>query len=226
MANLDQRQYAPAFQRNCHPILAVLKQELPNRGMIVEIASGTGEHAAFFAQHFPQIQWVPSDMAQPQLDSIAAWRDYHRLSNLYTPMTIDLLHHSWPQIVSQGLNQEELPIVDVVAIVNINMMHISSWEATLSLMAGAARLLPPQGLLYLYGPFMQAGQSPAPSNLAFDQSLRRRNPAWGIRSLTDVVAAANDNDLILQKTVEMPANNLSILLQRSSEARSIFHGNP
>lgn len=216
MVNPDQRQYAPAFQRNCHPILAVLKQELPARGIIVEIASGTGEHAAFFAQHFPRIQWVSSDVAQPQLDSIAAWRTYYRLSNLCPPLAIDLLHHSWPQTVSQVINQEDLSITDVVAIININMTHIAPWDATLGLMTGAARLLPPQGLLYLYGPFMQAGQSPAPSNLAFDQSLRRRNPAWGIRSLTDVVAAANDNGLILQKTVDMPANNLSILLQRSS----------
>ncbi len=216
MSNLDQRQYAPAFQRNCQPILAVLEQSLPQQGVVVEIASGTGEHAAFFAQHFPYLGWLPSDQAQPQLNSIAAWRNHTHPANLYEPIPVDVLQPNWPEIVTLALSQYGLASSDVVAIVNINMIHIAPWRVTEGLMAGAARLLPPQGLLYLYGPFIQASQTTAPSNLAFDQSLRSRDPEWGIRQLEDVVNVAAQNGLILQKTVVMPANNLSVTWRRSA----------
>lgn len=215
MANLDQRQYSPAFQRNCDPILAVIKQALPTQGTILEIASGTGEHAAFLAQHCPHHHWLPSDVAQPQLASITAWRKYYQLANLYQPILIDVLQQDWPETVEQTVRQSELSLTDVIAIVNINMIHIAPWEATLGLLSGAARLLSPQGLLYLYGPFLQSGQANAPSNLAFDQSLRSRDPEWGIRSLDDVVNAAAQNGLVLEKTVDMPANNLSVVWRQS-----------
>lgn len=216
MSDLDQRQYAPAFQRNCRPILAVLQQDLPGQGIVVEIASGTGEHAVFLAQHFPHLWWLPSDIAQPQLESITAWGNHAQLPNLCEPIAVDVLQQNWSETVIQALPAYGLSSSDVVAIVNINMIHISPWEAALGLMAGAVRLLPPQGLLYVYGPFIQADQPTAPSNLAFDQSLRRRDPEWGIRRLDQVVNAAAPNGLILQKTVAMPANNLSVIWRRSA----------
>lgn len=216
MSNLDQRQYAPAVQRNCQPILAVLEQALPQQGVVLEIASGTGEHVARFAQQFPQLGWLPSDQAQSQLTSIVAWRHYARLANLYEPIAVNMLHPHWPETVVQTLAQKNLPSADVMAIVNINMIHIAPWRATTGLMAGAARLLSPRGLLYLYGPFIQADQPTALSNLAFDQSLKNRNPAWGIRRLDDVSHVAAQHGLVLEKTVAMPAHNLSVIWRRSA----------
>ncbi|WP_299415108.1 DUF938 domain-containing protein [Acaryochloris sp. IP29b_bin.148] len=218
MSNLDQRQYAPAFQRNCHPILAVLEQELPRQGLVLEIASGTGEHAAFFAQQLPHLGWLPSDQSQPQLKSIAAWRHHTDLANFYEPIAVDVGTPNWSEAVVQALEHDGFADSEVIAIVNINMIHISPWQTTEGLMAGAARLLPPQGLLYVYGPFIQQDQPTALSNLAFDQSLRSRNPAWGIRQLDDVEKVAAENGLTLQRTVAMPANNLSVIWRRASES--------
>ncbi len=211
---MDCRQYAPAFQRNCDPILTVLQQCLPSQGIVLEIASGTGEHVACFAHHFPHLQWLPSDVSPSHLESIAAWRNQGRLENLRQPIALDMLNPSWSDQVKLALANVGLSPTDVVAIVNINMIHIAPWEVTMGLMAGAAKVLSFPGLLYLYGPFIQADQPMAPSNFAFDQSLRSRDSTWGIRHLRDVVTVATQQGLILQKTVAMPANNLSVIWQR------------
>ncbi|WP_299493595.1 DUF938 domain-containing protein [Acaryochloris sp. IP29b_bin.137] len=214
MSEQDQRQYAPAVQRNRHPILAVLKQALPQHGLVLEIASGTGEHAAFFAQQFPSLVWLPSDQSQDQLHSIAAWQHQACADNLCPPIAIDVLQQDWPETVIKALAQSSRVNSELVAIININMIHIAPWSATEGLIAGAAQLLPPKGLLYFYGPFIQAEQPTVPSNQSFDRSLRHRNPEWGIRQLDDVNQVAAQNGLHLEKIVNMPANNLSVLWQK------------
>jgi Protein of unknown function (DUF938) len=197
--NDDARLYASATQRNRDPILEVLKQVLPPSGTILEIASGTGEHAIYFAPRLSQRQWQPSD-PNPQLRaSITAWTAQSTIDNLHPPLDLDVTAPTW---------SVDKPIT---AIVNINMIHISPWSACLGLMAGARRILPPGGILYLYGPYKQAGEHTAPSNAAFDESLRAQNPEWGIRDLEEVVAAAKSQQLALVKTYQMPANNLSVI---------------
>jgi hypothetical protein len=207
----DPRQYAPATQRNREPIIEVLLQVLPASGTILEIASGTGEHAVFFAPRLIPRKWLPSDQ-NPQLRaSIAAWAEQFPSDNLYAPLELDASMPVWP--VEKTENLPESPIV---AIVNINMIHISPWSACLGLMAGAGRILPSGGILYLYGPFKKNQEHTAPSNAAFEQSLQTQNSEWGVRNLEDVVAAANAQNLLLQATYQMPANNLSVVFQRSS----------
>lgn len=213
---LDARQYAPATQRNREPILEVLLQVLPFTGTVLEISSGTGEHAIFFAPRLHPRKWIPSDPNPVARASIAAWREYYPADNLYPPIALDARDPSW------GLEQDELPepLQDmdlkqepIVAIVNINMIHIAPWSACLGLMAGAGRILPPGGILYLYGPFKQGGKHTAPSNAAFDESLQMQNPEWGVRDLEEVVAVAQAQNLSLVKTYAMPANNLSVIFQ-------------
>jgi hypothetical protein len=200
----DARQYAPATQRNREFILSVLLQVLPPEGNILEIASGTGEHGAFLAPHLPPRHWFPSDTNPWLRESIEAWRQDCGSDNLHLPLDIDVRQAVW---AVEGLG------IPFTAIVNINMIHIAPWEACLGLMAGAGRLLPLGGILYLYGPFKQGGKHTDPSNLAFDQSLRQQNPVWGVRNLEDVVAAAAAQGLKLVKTVPMPANNLSVVFK-------------
>ncbi|MBF2018998.1 MAG: DUF938 domain-containing protein [Hydrococcus sp. C42_A2020_068] len=201
----DARQYAPATQRNREPILEVLLRVLPPSGNILEIASGTGEHAVFFAPRLGPRQWIPSDPNPLLLSSINAWRDRNPSDNLHPPYQIDARDSLW------SIEETGIP---VNAIVNINMIHISPWSACLGLMAGANRLLSPGGILYLYGPFKQDGEHTSSSNLAFDESLRAQNPEWGVRNLEDVVKAANAEDLNLLEVIPMPANNLSVVFQR------------
>jgi len=214
----DARQYAPATERNREPILEVLLQVLPPSGTVLEVASGTGEHAVFFAPRLSPRKWLPSD-PNPQLRaSIAAWRTHNPADNLYPPLDLDVRTLVWP--IETGASPKWLNLYDfktspLVAIVNINMIHISPWSATLGLMAGAGRLLPPGGILYLYGPFKQGGHT-APSNVIFDETLRSQNPEWGVRDLNDVVAAANAQHLTMLETYQMPANNLSVVFQRTS----------
>ena len=205
----DARQYAPATQRNREPILEVLLRSLPLRGNILEIASGTGEHAIFFAPRFPFCQWIPSDPNPLALASINAWREQNLADNLHAPLTIDVRDNFW---------ENEVRKLAIAAIVNINMIHISSWSACLGLMAGAGRLLPSGGILYLYGPFKRFGEHTAPSNLAFDESLRAQNPEWGVRNLEDVVEAARVQGLSLREIVPMPANNLSVIFQATTRS--------
>jgi Protein of unknown function (DUF938) len=210
MTPQDARQYAPATERNREPILEVLLQVLPESGTILEIASGTGEHAVFFASKLSPRLWLPTDV-NPQLRaSIIAWTEHNVCDNVYAPLELDVREPVWA--VENGtfewLNREP-----IVAIVNINMIHISPWSACLGLMAGAGRILKAGGILYLYGPFKQGGKHTAPSNAAFDEYLRAENPEWGVRNLDEVVAVAIAHNLTLKQIYPMPANNLSVVFQ-------------
>ncbi len=208
-APLDARQHSPATLRNREPILAILQAVLPPTGTVLEISSGTGEHAIFFAPQLQPRQWLPSDPNPIARASIAAWREEARSANLHPPIFLDVRDRVWA--VEQEDAKRDEPIR---AIVNINMIHISPWTACLGLMAGAERILPQGGVLYLYGPFKQNGEHTAPSNAQFDQSLQLQNPEWGVRDLEEVIAVAEAQNLVLLKTVVMPANNLSVVFQR------------
>ncbi len=190
---------SPATARNREPILAVLRRVLPARGRVLEIASGAGEHAVFFARAMPGINWQPSDPDHQARESIAAWIAAEQLANVAPPLAIDVCAVDW----------EVVPHFD--ALVAINMIHISPWQATLGLMAGSRRLLRAGGVLYTYGPYKRAGRHTAPSNEAFDASLKARDPNWGVRDVADVERAAAAQGLALREIVEMPANNLSLV---------------
>lgn len=194
------KQCAPAASRNREPIREVLARHLPERGSVLEIASGTGEHAIYLAARFPALAWQPTDIDPAACASIEAWRVEAELPNLAPPLGLDVLSPVWP-----------VPSAD--AIVCINMVHIAPWDAALALFAGAVRTLPPGGLLYLYGPYRFDGAT-APSNEAFDRSLRERDPQWGVRDVRDLRAAAETAGLELRDTVAMPANNHSLVLRR------------
>lgn len=196
----DGRLAAPAVARNRDAILEVLRPRLPATGLVLEIASGTGEHVAHFAQALPHLTWQPSDPAPQARASIAAWSAAEGRDNIRSPLALDAAAATWP-------------LAQADAIVCINMIHISPWEAAEGLMRGAARLLPPGGLLYLYGPYLRAGVPTAPSNEAFDADLRRRDPRWGLRDLEAVAACAAAHALALDTVVEMPANNLSVMFR-------------
>lgn len=204
---MDARQYAPATQRNREPILEVLQRVLPPTGNILEIASGTGEHAVFFAPRLVPRYWIPSDRESLLLDSIAAWKDHNPVENLAKPLYINASESSWI-VEEKGIN--------IDAIVNINMIHISPWSACLGLMAGAGRILTAGGILYLYGPFKRNRKHTASSNASFDLSLRDRNSEWGVRNLEDVIDVAQTQGLDLQEIVPMPANNFSVIFKRLS----------
>lgn len=199
----DGRQYAPATERNREPILEVLRQVLPPTGTILEIASGTGEHAVYFAPRLAPRKWLPSDTNPLALASIAAWQQYCPSDNLYPPITLDVCDSNWAVET------------EIVAIACINMIHIAPWAACLGLMAGAKRHLPPGGILYLYGPFKQGDEHTAPSNAAFDASLRSQNPQWGIRDLDEIATVAQSANLSLIRTVAMPVNNYSVVWQKT-----------
>ena len=205
----DARQYAPATQRNREPILEVLLQVLPTTGTILEVASGTGEHAVYFAPRLSPRQWLPSEQNPLLRASVRALAEECPSDNLYPPLELDASAPIW------GVEKGNLPDSPIVAIVNINMIHISPWSACLGLMAGAGRILPNGGILYLYGPFKQNGEHTASSNAAFDQSLKERNPEWGVRNLEDVIEAAKTQDLTFKEIYQMPANNLSVVFQRA-----------
>ncbi len=199
------KQYAPATQRNREPILEVLLRVLPPSGNILEIASGTGEHSIFFAPAFSNRQWIPSDTNAISRDSIEAWRKESLIENIHPPLNINAQDSIW---------EIEKQFLDITTIININMIHISPWSACLGLMKGAKRLLPSGGILYLYGPYKQEGKHTAPSNEAFDKSLRAQNPEWGVRNLEDVIKVAEDNGLVFKEKVAMPANNLSVIFEK------------
>lgn len=193
---------SPATARNRDPILAVLKSALPGAGFVLEIAAGAGEHAVHNASALPHLQWQPTDADPTALASIAAWRDHAGPPNLLSPLPLD------------ASRPEDWPVERADAIIAINMIHISPWAVTQGLMRGAGRLLPSGGVLFLYGPYIEAGVETAQSNLAFDLDLRGRNPAWGIRRLEEVVALAGENGLVLAERVAMPANNLSVVFRK------------
>jgi len=194
------RRHAPATLRNRAPIATMLGDLLPAAGRVLEVASGSGEHCAYFAEHFPKLEWHPSDPDPDALASIAAW--CAGLANVRPPVALDAAAKAWP-------------VAHADAILCINMVHISPWAATLGLMAGAGRLLPPGGPLILYGPYREANLATAPSNEEFDQSLRARNADWGLRLLDDVVEAAAAQGLAFDRRVAMPANNLIVAFRRS-----------
>jgi hypothetical protein len=202
MDNRDRKQYAPATERNRQPILEVLQQVIPQEGNILEIASGTGEHACFFSPYFPNQQWIPSDPDRLLRLSIEAWRQDCKSDNLQIPLDINVTLSDWDEKIDHSA---------IAVIIAINLIHISPWSACQGLMAGAGRLLPSGGILYLYGPYKQQGQHTAISNEAFDQSLRSRNSEWGVRNLEEVVQLAETHQLILQQIIPMPANNLSLI---------------
>ncbi len=203
---MDERRYAAATQRNREPIVAVLRRALPTSGTALEIASGTGEHAVWFAAHLPGIVIQPSDPDPENRASIAAWTRFTGVSNVRAPLAIDVTAPAWE---ADG----GVPAA-VAAILCINMIHISPWPATLGLMRGAGALLPPGGVLYLYGAYKRDGMHTAPSNASFDASLRARDPAWGVRDLEAVTSAAADAGLAPESVIEMPANNVSVILRR------------
>lgn len=188
--------------RNAGPIAAVLRDALPARGLALEAASGTGEHAVRFAREFPGLLWQPSDPDPAALRSIEAWRSGAGLANLLPAIALDVATPAWP-------------VERADAIVCINMTHIAPWAATLGLVRGAGRLLAAGAPLILYGPFRRRSVPTAPSNEAFDASLRARDPQWGLRELEAVVAAAEARGLTLDRVAEMPANNLTAVLRKA-----------
>ncbi|MGD1866641.1 MAG: DUF938 domain-containing protein [Phormidesmis sp.] len=206
----DARQYASATERNREPILAVLKKVLPTSGTVLEIASGTGEHATFMAPRLSHLSWQPSEMNPLLIDSIQAWAAALPAPNLRKPITLDVNVSPWPV----ERQPEHLAAPAVTAIVSVNMIHISPWESCLQLMAGAERVLPKGGVLYLYGPYKQKGEHTAPSNEAFDEMLKSRNPQWGIRDMETVCETAQQHSLELSQIVPMPANNFSVVFHR------------
>lgn len=195
------KQVAPAAGRNKEPIRTVLADHLPPTGLILTIAEGSGEHAVHFARSFPALTWQPTDRDPTALASIAAYRDEESLPNLRAPLALDVTTTPWP-------------IAHADAITCINMIHISPWSATLALFAGASRLLAPNALLYLYGPYKFSGEFTAASNAAFDHSLRSRNPEWGVRDVTDLDTLAHSSGFLRTHTIDMPANNHSLIFRR------------
>jgi Protein of unknown function (DUF938) len=207
--SLDLRRYAPATNRNREPILAVLRQVLPPTGTMLEISSGSGEHCIFFAPQLAPRYWLPSDFSPDARASITAWQQCSvPCDRLYPPIELDASSNQW--LVESASYDLKEPIT---AIVNINMIHIAPRSACLGLFAGAQRILPVGGILYLYGPFMQGGVHTSDSNVAFDESLKLQNPEWGIRDLEDVTNIAESHNLILKKIFPMPANNFSVIFQ-------------
>ena len=196
-------EYAPAVARNRQAILAVLGDALPARGSVLEVASGTGEHAAFFAAHLPGLTWQPTDHPRRSLASIEAHRRAANLPNLLAPVPLDVEWPDWP-----------IAPAAMCGVVAINMVHIAPWSAAEGLIAGAARVLAPHGRLVLYGPYREADQPLAASNAAFDADLKARDPAWGLRTRADIEARARAMGLAFIRRVAMPANNLCLVFER------------
>ena len=208
----DPRRRAPAAGRNREPILDVLRRVLPPRGTVIEVGSGTGEHAAFFAHHLPGLTWQPTDRDPEMLASIEGWRQqpgfrFGTPANLQPPLTVDLNDPAWP---TGTLSVARFP----VAIVSINLLHVAPWPMAERLFAGAGELLMPGRLLFLYGPYLVGGKHLGHGNATFDKSLRAENAEWGLRDLEAVQALGEANQFELAETVEMPVNNLSLIFRR------------
>ncbi|MBY8336337.1 DUF938 domain-containing protein [Alteriqipengyuania sp. NZ-12B] len=200
---MSAKRESPAAQRNREPIADVLADVLPERGIVLEMASGTGEHVVHFAKRFAHLDWYPSDPDAEARASIAEHVAQAGLANVMPPLALDASASEWP-----------LDAAD--AILCINMVHISPWQATEGLFAGAARLLPPMdGPLILYGPYLEREVETAPSNLAFDESLKARDPRWGLRDLAEVDALAKHHGLTRTLRVAMPANNLIVVYRKA-----------
>ena len=190
------KQHAPSFEGNKDYILPMLREALPARGLVLEVGSGTGQHAAFFAAHFPQLVWQPTDLAA-NLPSIAAWRAEAGLANLRAPLELDLFHGRWPVSAAQ-------------AVVCINTVHIVAWKGVENLFAGAGRVLEPGGVMYVYGAYRYATRPLEPSNEKFDQWLKDRDPVSGVRDFEAVNALAERHGLVLHEDRAMHGNNRSI----------------
>lgn len=196
---------AAATQRNREPILAVLRpvlSRLPPAGLVLEIASGTGQHVAFFAPQFPALRWQPTDLLPAHRDSISAWSRQASATNIAPPLALDVEQQPWP-------------IAQADAILNINMIHIAPWSATEALFRGSAALLAPGAPLFLYGPFTRDGVTTAESNLRFDERLRAEDPRFGVRALEDVARVATSAGFREPAVTEMPANNLALVFPRA-----------
>lgn len=191
---------SPSCARNVGPIGQVLQDWLPAEGLVLEVASGSGEHAVAFARRFPDLAWQPSDPDPVALASVRAWREEAALPNLRPEVQLDVRAIGWP--------------VDAAdAVLSVNMVHISPWSASLGLLSGARRLLSPGGVLILYGPWIVEGEDTAPSNLAFDADLKSRNPDWGLRSVGDFAGQAQRHGLVLEDQRAMLANNRMLLFR-------------
>ena len=195
------RRHAPATERNREPLLAVLARVFPDPAAVLEIASGSGQHAAYFGRHLPHLTWQPSDREPELLASIDAWVSEVGAPNVLPAVHLDVCEGPW------------LP-GPLGGVVCINMIHIAPWEACEALLTGAAAHLAPGGALVLYGPFREGGRHTAESNERFDESLRSRDARWGVRDLDEVCAAARERGLRHEETVRMPANNLTVVLRR------------
>jgi SAM-dependent methyltransferase len=205
----DGRLDGPAFHRNHEPIWAAISPfMLGARGDVLEVGSGTGQHAAEFARRAPQLTWWPSDILPAHLASIEGWRQQAALANLRAPQCIDLNDAAWTWAgdTAEGA---------LTAMLCVNLLHIAPWRVSQNLMAGAGRLLRPGGRLFIYGPFMRDGVHTAPSNAAFDATLKAENPDWGVRDISDLSALAQAAGLVLAETVPMPANNLVLAFTRA-----------
>jgi SAM-dependent methyltransferase len=195
----DVKRHAPATERNRDVIAATLARLLPAEGLVLEVASGTGEHAVHFARLFPALTWQPSDPDPIALASINAWRADSKVPNVRPAMLLDA--------------SADWPIAQADAVVCINMTHISPWAATVGLLRNAARLLPQSAVLFIYGPYNQRDVPLADSNAAFDAALRQQNALWGLRFVEDIAAEANVSGLHLDLVIDMPANNLSLIFR-------------
>ena len=196
------KRHAPATARNRQPILEVLRPRLPDDGLVLEVASGSGEHVAYFAAALPHLIFQPSDPNANARASIDDWAATSGLANIRPAVALDAEAEAWP-------------IERAAAVLCCNMIHIAPWSAAVGLIAGAARVLRPDGPLYLYGPYRRAGRHTAPSNDAFDRDLRERNPAWGVRDLEAVAELAAAHGFEAPEIIDMPANNLSLVFRRS-----------
>ncbi len=198
---MDARRFAPATQRNREAILEVLTRVVPSGARVLEIASGTGEHAVFFGARLPVASWQPSDPSEGAWASIDAWRAHENATKVAPAIALDVHARPWP-----------IERVDVV--IAINMIHIAPWSACEALFAGAAELLGDRGLVVLYGPYKRGGAHTAPSNEAFDARLRGEDPAWGVRDLEAVVEVAAHAGFELREVAAMPANNFTVVFAR------------
>lgn len=198
--------FSPAAERNKQPILDVLRQILPKQGCALEVASGTGQHTAWFATALPQWVWQPSEANADALPGLAVRMLEAGLSNVRAPLLLDVLAPQWPVTCATPFDM----------IYCANMLHISPWATCAALMQGSARYLTPKGALVLYGPFLEGDIPTAPGNLAFDESLRSQNPAWGLRQRADVEHEAQRAGLVLRERHAMPANNLILVFARSA----------
>jgi SAM-dependent methyltransferase len=209
----DGRLDAPPFHRNHEPIWSVLGPHLVGRaGHVLELGSGTGQHAVAYAGRTPDIVWWPSDTNPAHLASIEAWRRYSRLGNVRPPLAIDLAEPGW-RVEAEEVREAG----GFLALFCANVLHIAPWRVAEGLIDGAGRQLGPDGRLFVYGPFMRDGAHTAPSNAAFDASLRRQNPEWGVRDMADLDRLAAVADLRLAEAVDMPSNNFVLVFERSRQ---------